>query len=72
MAPLESIIQAAGRCNREGKMDEKGKVYIFKLVDGGMPDKLYRSSSEFTLELLQNDFNRLYDHDFYSDYYRNW
>lgn len=70
MAPLESIIQAAGRCNREGKMDEKGKVYIFKLVDGGMPDKLYRSSSEFTLELLQNDFNRLYDHDFYSDYYR--
>ena len=34
MAGLDSVMQAAGRCNREGRMVEPGEVYIFSLTDG--------------------------------------
>lgn len=34
IAGVDSIIQAAGRCNRNGKKDvAKSKVYIFDLID---------------------------------------
>lgn len=32
LAPLDSIIQAAGRCNRNG-LNQKGEVYIYKFID---------------------------------------
>jgi CRISPR-associated endonuclease/helicase Cas3 len=41
MAPLESIVQAAGRCNREGLLTSHtgagGKVTVFRSTDGKMP-----------------------------------
>jgi CRISPR-associated helicase Cas3/CRISPR-associated endonuclease Cas3-HD len=37
IGPLESIIQAAGRCNREGKLAGGGRVLVFRSVDGGLP-----------------------------------
>ena len=36
-AGLGSIIQAGGRCNREGKMEQRGQVFVFSLADGSKP-----------------------------------
>jgi CRISPR-associated endonuclease/helicase Cas3 len=53
MAPLDSIVQAAGRSNREGKLD-KGEVFIFDLTGGGMPGGMYRKGTEQTRILLDH------------------
>ena len=43
-APLDAIIQAAGRCNREGLLDERGgRVVVFKPPDDASPLGVYRS-----------------------------
>ncbi len=76
LAPLESIIQSAGRCNREGKMkdekgdDKKGDVYLFSLTESGQPSKQYRSWSEFANLLYKDNEDKLHTHDFYAGYYR--
>jgi len=70
IAPLESIIQSAGRCNREGKMSEAGKVFIFTIEDAGAPSKQYRALAEFANSLYKNNEVLLYEHDFFGEYYR--
>ncbi len=72
MAPLEGIIQAAGRCNREGDPGrDYGHVYLFNLKDGGMPDKTYGACAGFAEELIKSDINLLYRHDVFEQYYAN-
>ncbi len=68
-APLDSIIQAAGRCNREGKQSQAGEVYVFWLSDKTMPDSLYSSLSDHTMELLEDDIEQIYDPSFFPKYY---
>ena len=49
MAPLEGILQAAGRCNREGRLNladgtPGGKVRVFRSEKGSLPpDKWYKA-----------------------------
>ena len=46
-APLDAIIQAAGRCNREGKM-HRGRVVVFKPPDDSSPRGVYRAGIGLT------------------------
>jgi CRISPR-associated endonuclease/helicase Cas3 len=52
LGPLDRIIQAAGRCNREGKLPEKGRVIIFQSEEGRMPPGVYRASTQITSSLI--------------------
>jgi len=72
IAPLESIIQSAGRCNREGKMNDLGQlgdVNIFCLFDSKFPDPLYKTLTQHTVSLLKQDIDQLYEFDFFTRYY---
>ncbi len=67
---LDSIAQAAGRCNREGKLPEKGKVYIF--VAPTKPPKGTPSKARDVAEVMLNA-NPLLDPlnpDIYEHYFR--
>jgi len=70
MAPLEAVIQSAGRCNREGALGEMGgKVFLFKLRDGGMPDKTYAACAGHAEELIKQDISQLHGHKIFNKYY---
>ena len=51
MAGLDSIAQSAGRCNREDKLDEPGKVIVFKPEQPSPPGFL-RQGEDATNELI--------------------
>lgn len=54
LAGLDSIAQAAGRCNREGKMKDFGKVWVFN-TESDQPKGLIRQGAEETISLLSTD-----------------
>ena len=45
-APLDAIIQAGGRCNREGRLDGPGRVVVFTPPDPASPLGVYRSGRD--------------------------
>jgi CRISPR-associated endonuclease/helicase Cas3 len=53
MGPLESVIQAAGRCNREGKLPGSGgRVIVFWSADGKMPPDPWYNAGRDTLRAI--------------------
>lgn len=79
LAPLEAIAQAAGRCNREGKLNEQGqlgKVVVFEPNDEKelrwcYPTHAYYQAAEVTRTMLtlHGDLN-INDPALFRDYYR--
>lgn len=76
-APLEAIIQAAGRCNREGRQEKFGQVHVFQpLIEGNeneFPDDYYNQAAQITKMLFRRHGadKMLHDNpDFLTDYYR--
>ncbi|MBM3841225.1 MAG: CRISPR-associated helicase Cas3' [Verrucomicrobia bacterium] len=52
LGPLDSIIQSAGRCNREGRSSDARPVYVFRPADGGLPPGAYEIALKRTEAFL--------------------
>lgn len=58
MGPLDSIVQAAGRCNRENLLRDAsgnpalGEVIVFRPEDNTLPPGVYRTATDITGSLL--------------------
>lgn len=69
-APAESLQQAAGRCNREGLLDERGTVIVFRPADGGNPrDPVYKAALGATEAFFGPDLKTPDDLDALREYY---
>lgn len=60
MGPLDRIIQAAGRCNREGE-EESGVCKVFELLGGSSPKGSYGAATQVTRTLIE-EFGGNLDH----------
>lgn len=45
MGPLDSIVQVAGRCNREGRL-AAGAMHVFRPADHKLPPGVYRAAAD--------------------------
>lgn len=52
LAPLESIAQAAGRCNRHGTDPQQGRVVVFVPEEEAYPPGAYETASQHTRSFL--------------------
>lgn len=76
MAPLDAIAQAAGRCNREGRLGELGQVTVFQPAHEGDLRRLYPTHAYFQAAMVtqamltQRGAIDIHDPAVFRDYYR--
>lgn len=75
IAPLDAIIQAAGRCNRKGNPD-MGSVVVFIPENDGIRDYPSATYQEFTTNVIlmlheNNGFLDIYSTETINQYYKN-
>jgi len=66
--PLDRIVQAAGRCNREGRLQE-GRVVVFAASDGSLPPAEYRTATHLARNTLRRGID-LHDPGVWDRYFR--
>jgi len=70
LGPLDSIIQTAGRCNREGRHAEPCPVIVFRPVETKMPRGAYALAAAKTEEFLARHTDvPLYQPEIYQKYF---
>jgi len=68
LGPLDSIVQAAGRCNREGRL-AAGRVIVFEPADGRLPGGAYRTATDETKSMFKAGKVDLHDPSVYRTYF---
>ena len=72
LAPAEAMIQAAGRCNREGELGRLGGVcVIVDPEDGQLPGELYRDATQTARRLFVEGGRSLDDPDALAEYFES-
>jgi len=71
LSPLDRIVQAAGRCNREGRMPCTGECLIFELEDAGAPSGWYRTGIGLAGTMVSEDAATLDRPDRVAEYFRD-
>jgi CRISPR-associated endonuclease/helicase Cas3 len=69
LSGIDSIVQAAGRCNREGKLPHNGQVYVF-MPEDGLPPGYFRQTAETSEEVMRHNHDPL-SLKAIDDYFRN-
>lgn len=72
LGPLDRIVQAAGRCNREFRLGQKGgRVVIFQLTDGRTPRGSYARGLDIANQLISQPgaVARLSSPEIFEDYF---
>lgn len=72
LGPLDSVIQSAGRCNREGRQSEPCPVIVFRPKDGGRLPKGYEQVMKITESFLARFAeaqSRIHQPSFYAEYF---
>ena len=69
MGPLDRIVQAAGRCNREGRLSQ-GRVIIFQPLEGQVPPGDYRAGHDIARAMLSRASVDLHSPGIYEGYFR--
>jgi CRISPR-associated endonuclease/helicase Cas3 len=72
MGPLDRIVQAAGRCNREGQLPGLGRVVIFEPDEGKQPRGAYMIGTQETHALLLQEGFDFHDPTVYRRYFERW
>jgi len=67
-AGIDSIAQAAGRCNREGKLLEGGRLFVF-LPENGLPPGHFRQTAQ-TAETVMRHYHDLLSREAVTEYFR--
>ena len=77
LGPLDSIVQAAGRCNREGKLTDEagqprfGEVVVFYPENHSLPRGVYSTATDITASLLSrtNADDLAQNHELFAEYF---
>ena len=67
--PLDSIIQAAGRCNREGRLDV-GRLVVFQPAEESLPRGQYTTATQTTRALVAEHGGDIDDPAVTAEYFR--